>query len=112
MRSFLLLLVLMLSAGAALAQSDDEAWIERYMAEHGVDVQDEPSAPGSGDRIQPVDLPRFVGHGVRLTLANGRTRAGVIDQVDAKTVLLRAYLAGGEASLRLPRAQIVAVELE
>lgn len=112
MRSLLFPLALLLTTGAARAQSDDEAWIERYMAEHGVEVPDQPSAPGAGDRIQPGDLPRFVGHGVRLTLANGRIRAGVVDAVDAKSVLLRAYLAGGEASLRLPRAQIVAVELE
>jgi hypothetical protein len=112
MHRVLCLLLLCASPGLVFGQSDDEAWIERYMAEHGIEVQDQPSAPGSGDRIQPGDLPRFVGHGVRLTLANGRTRAGVVEAVDAKNIQLRAYMTGGEAMLSLPRAQVVAVELE
>ncbi len=92
---------------AALAQSEDEAWIERKLA-------DQPLAPrsGGGDRLAVADLPRFVGATVRLTLSNGSTRRGVLVAATAAQVTLESSLGGGKARLDLPLASIVAAAVE
>jgi hypothetical protein len=96
-----------LAPSVALAQSDDEAWIERELAE-------QPLAPrsGTGDALAAGDLPRFVGASVRLTLTNGNTRRGVLVAATAGQVTLESTLGGGKARLDLPLSSIVSAVME
>lgn len=60
--------------------------------------------------IAPKDLDQHVGHTVRLTLANGRRYAGVIERVDARSVSIKVGVGGGSASLSFVRDTIAAIE--
>lgn len=109
----LVLLFALLHASTEVhAQSDDEAWIERYMDQSSGMLAPVSRGPGTGDRIEVDDLPRFVGYSVRLGLSSGRSRQGVIESADARQVVLIAQMSGGSASLTLSRAQIVSAQLE
>jgi hypothetical protein len=108
----LLLVSLMCTPAMLHAQSDDEAWIERYMDQRSGVAAPVWRGPGTGDRIEVDDLPRFVGYSVRLGLSNGRSRHGVIESADERRVVLIAQMSGGRASLTLSRAQIVSAQLE
>lgn len=91
----------------ARAQSDDEAWIERKLADRPLAQRS-----GVGDVLAVADLPRFVGASVRLTLTNGNTRRGLLVAATAGQVTLESTLGGGKARLDLPLASIVSAVLE
>lgn len=91
----------------ARAQSDDEAWIERKLAERAIAPRS-----GAGDVLAVADLPRFVGASVRLTLTNGNTRRGLLVAATAGQVTLESTLGGGKARLDLPLASITSAVLE
>jgi hypothetical protein len=103
----LLALLMAATSPEARTQSDDEAWIERKLAERPLALR-----TGDGDVLAVADLPRFVGASVRLTLTNGNTRRGLLVAATANQVTLESTLGGGKARLDLPLASIVSAVLE
>lgn len=103
-------LVLFALAGAAIASSEDEIWIERYMSEPGRGAQ--PAAIRSGYRIAWGDLRRFIGIPVKVATDSGSNLRGRIERADEREILLRAQLHGGYADLVLRREQVINTELE
>jgi hypothetical protein len=99
------------SVGAS-AQSDDEAWIERAMADRPLAPSGATRGAGLGDQVSVADLPRFVGYAVRLELNNGRSRLGVLVAADAQRVTLQSAMGGGKADYAIVTSSIVSATLE
>jgi len=97
-------------AAVAMASSEDETWIERYMSEPGRGAQ--PAAIRSGYRIAWGDLGRFIGMPVKVSTDSGSNLHGRIERADEREILLRAQLHGGYADLVLRRDQVIDTELE
>lgn len=103
-------MVLLLTMLPAVASSEDELWIERYMSQPGHSAQ--PIGMRSGYRVSWSELPRFIGVPVKVTTETGNTHLGTIERVDADEMRLRAQSHGGYADMTLRREQIINTELE
>jgi hypothetical protein len=95
---------------SAMASSEDEVWIERFMSEPGRGAQ--PAAIRSGYRIAWGDLRRFIDIPVKVATDSGSQLRGRIERADEREILLRAQLHGGYADLVLRRDQVISTELE
>ena len=96
-------------AGAASAAGeDDEAWIARYI--------DGARAPGVALRTEHSigfdQLSKFVGHRVRVDLANGRERRGIVERVDRSSALLRSQYSGGFFRYTLSRDDVRGIRVD
>lgn len=101
--SGLLLAWILAAAPCAQAESEDAAWIERYMASHA-------SAPrGQRDSDPGIafnELKDWVGERLRFRLHSGRERSGVLERADGHTARLRVTINGGQFGFELQRAQV------
>ena len=110
MRLLLGMLLLVNSLSGAANPTDDEAWIERYMARPG-----ESAAPAKiqpGYQIGWNELRRFVGRSVRVRTEKGGTHRGVVERFDGQRLHLRSEMHGGYADMVLRADQILSTELE
>lgn len=98
-----LLLASPLYADPKLAEAD-EAFIEKSMA--AMPTTSDNTRVEYSDVVSISEIRNYVGHEVRVTLNNSRTRQGVVEKVTKDSLLVRSRLNWGEASYSLPLTQI------
>ncbi|MBB5209660.1 hypothetical protein [Chiayiivirga flava] len=109
-RTGMLAVALALPAAGVRAADDDEAWVLRYMG-----AAMAPGVPVAAERARRVEFPelaRLAGRRVRIEVADGSQRAGVVQQADADAVLLRVLRSTGQATVTLARADVRAVRVD
>ena len=78
----------------------------------GVDQATRQFPPPAGTRIAFEDLDKMKGYAVRVHTRGGYLRTGIVQDVGANEVQLRARMRGGYAEFTVARRQIVGIEAE
>ena len=81
-----------------------------YAGAAGTEVAEPEPAEIIPGPFDTKDLPQHVGQTVRITLANGRHYAGIVESVDSQRVSIKVGSSGQSASLSFTRDMVTGVE--
>ena len=92
------------SAAAAQNAADDLAWIENYLKRQRSLAGGQRSLPAAALDLAKAEAWR--GRSVRVQLVDGRSRRGIIEQINPRKIKLRVIVNGGRFAFAIDRRQI------